>query len=62
MDNETEFVGILGELFGALGGGAFLDIFKNLGVAGFVSDDEKTAARFLHGFQCFVIRGDSRRT
>src|SRR3954447_8177294 len=62
VNDQAEFVAVLGELASALYGGAFLYVLENLWIARFVSDDEEAATRFLHGFQSFVVGGHARGT
>ena len=57
---KPELVAVLGELAGALDGGALLDVLQDLLIARLVADDEQAAAGFLHGLQRLVIGGDAR--
>ncbi len=45
---------VLGELPCNICSDAFLDIHKNLLVAGFVADQQETQAVVLHDLECFV--------
>jgi len=60
VDGKAQFVAVLREAAGHIDGCALLDVAENLLVARFITDDEKTAACFLHRFQRFVIGGDAR--
>jgi hypothetical protein len=60
VDDEAEVVAVLGELAGALDGGALLDVLEDLRVAGLEADDEQAAAGFLHGLEGVVVGGDAR--
>ena len=60
VDDEAEVVAVLGEVAGALDGGALLDVLEDLRVAGLEADDEQAAAGFLHGLEGVVVGGDAR--
>ena len=60
VNDQAELVAILGELAGALDGGALLDVLQNLRIAGFVADDQQAASGFLHRLQRFEVGGDAR--
>ena len=50
----------LGEVAGALDGGALLDVLEDLRIAGLEADDEQAAAGFAHGLERVVVGGDAR--
>src|SRR6202012_57135 len=60
VDDEAEVVAVLDEVACALDGSALLDVLEDLRVAGLESDDEQTAAGFLHGLEGLAIGGDAR--
>lgn len=59
VDDEAEVVAVLDEVASALDCGAFFDVLKDLGVAGFEADDEEAAAGVFHGFEGVAVGGDA---
>ena len=60
MNHQAQLVAILGKAHGHVDGGALFDVPENLLVAGFIADNQQTAAGVLHRLQRFVIGGDAR--
>ena len=60
VDDEAEVVAVLDEVARALDGGALLDVFQDLRIAGLEADDEQPAAGFFHGLEGLAIGGDTR--
>ena len=61
MNLDPDLLAILRELTRMFDRRAFLDVFQDLRITGFISDNEETRARIGHCLQRFIVAGHARR-
>src|SRR3974377_1849284 len=60
LNRQAQLLAIVSESQRHFNGGAFLAVLQDLGVARFITNNQETAARFLHSFQRFIVRRHPR--